>query len=263
MNILCFSDLHIRNINSKEIELCQHAAKYHKPDVIVISGDVCDNKKINVYEELSKIYLNSVPIVFTLGNHEFAYSNISDTLKRFRDDYNSNKYNVHCLDIIGHKCVENFNFVGNVLWYDGSLRDIYNQRFLIDEDWLDSTIYRFNFREENKKCVEQINAIENHPEFNDNEDYDNGIKIEKTFLITHCVPHIDMNLWSLEGVSRYNMYSGMKDLFSKLSFKVDYSICGHTHRYCTKEIDGCYCVNIGNDYLLNSNGFRSFYFEDI
>lgn len=257
MNVLCFSDLHFYERDSKSIELCKKTANAHKPDVVVISGDVCDNKKINVYEELSKIVNNDVTIVFTLGNHEFAHSTIADTLKRFQDGYNPKKYNVHCLDIIGHKCVNNFNFFGNVLWYDGSLSNIYNQRYLISENWLDSTIYHFNFREENRKCIEQILDKKNHPEYNGN------IKITKNFLVTHCVPHIDLNLWSFDGASEYNMYSGVKDLFSKLPFKVDYAVCGHTHRYTTKEINGCCCVNIGNDYLMNENGFRSFCFENI
>lgn len=255
MKILCFSDLHITERNSKQIEICRKTYLNFLPDVVVISGDILDNKKINAYEQLSNITFNDVPIVFTLGNHEFAHSTIQQTLKRFQNDYRGFNGNVYCLDILGHKCVNEINFVGNVLWYDGSLKDVFYQRMIVEDDWLDSTIKYFNFREENRKCIQQLNDINNHPQFNGN------TKIEKTVLVTHCVPHIDMNLWSSEGFSRYNMYSGVKDLFSKLSFKVDYSICGHTHRYCTKQINGCYCVNIGNDYLNSRNGFRSFYFE--
>ena len=254
MEVLCFSDLHICGKNSYQIEQAKKLYKEYCPDVVAISGDIFDDVSINPYEELSKIS-NDIPIVCCLGNHEFAYLSVEKTHSMYEEKYCPEKFNVHYLDIIGHKCIENVNFVGNVLWYDGSLKNIWNQGDEIIDGWLDSTIKNFDWKSENKKCVEQINDEKNNPCECD------GWKIEKTFLVTHCVPHIDLNLFSLEGLSEYNMYSGMKNLFSQLNKKIDYAICGHTHRRVCKTIEGTDCVNIGNDYPFRKNAFECFLME--
>lgn len=254
MNVLCFSDLHISGKLSYQIEQAKKCCKEYRPDVITISGDIFEDFNINPYKELSKIS-DDIPIICCLGNHEFAYGTVEKTHEFYRKNYNPEKYNVHYLDIIGHKCVENINFVGNVLWYDGSLKDVWNQGDKIIDGWLDYTIKNFDWKEENKKCVQQINCQENNPLYNDE------WKIEKTFLVTHCVPHIDLNLFSLEGFSEYNMYSGMKNLFSQLDKKIDYAVCGHTHRRVCKTIDGTDCVNVGNDYYFRKNSFECMFME--
>lgn len=245
MKVACFSDLHLNYKSHPWLLKTKDIVRKEQPDVVVISGDIFDDFMINPYKELSKI--DDIPIICCLGNHEFAYSSIQDTKKRYEDKYNPEKYNVHYLDIIGKKEIENVNFVGNVLWYDGSLRNYGEDTLEIDRSWLDSTIKFFNFKEENKECVKQIN--------------DNLSSDKTNFLVTHCVPHRDLNLFSFDDVSVYNTYSGMDNLFNKLLYKVDYAICGHTHRHVSKEIDGCFCVNIGNDYLMRNNGFQYFIME--
>ena len=254
MNILSFADLHIHEKYSYQMDKAIKCVKCYNPDVITISGDIFDNKYLNPYKELARLS-NDIPVVCCLGNHEFAYRSVQDTLDFYREKYNPEKYNVHYLDVIGNFCVENFNFVGNVLWYDGSLKNIYNQPEKIIDGWLDSTIKNFDWKSENKKCVDQINDKKNNPE------EFNGWKIEKTVLVTHCVPHIDLNLFSFEGMSEYNMYSGMKNLFEQLEKKIDIAFCGHTHRRVCKTINDVDCVNIGNDYYFKKNGFECFFME--
>ena len=253
MNVICFSDLHITSTNSQQIFKCRQLVNKYQGDVVVISGDIFDNKEINPYKQLSKIYGKSsknIPIICCLGNHQFAHSTIEQTLSFYEEKYKPDKYDVHYLDVIGKKTIGQINFVGNVLWYDGSLRDIGKNTLKIDESWLDCTIKNFNFIESNSECVEQINL---------------NLDIQKdNFLVTHCVPHRDLNLFSLERWSIYNTYSGMNNVFEKLYAKIKYAVCGHTHRYVAKQIDECYCVNIGNDYLnYNKNGFKFFCFEQI
>lgn len=254
MKILSFADLHIVEKYSYQMDCAKKCVKNYNPDVITISGDIFDNKDLNPYKELSRLS-KDIPVICCLGNHEFAYRSIPETLDFYREKYAPEKYNVYYLDVVGHKCVENVNFVGNVLWYDGSLKNVYNQKDVISHNWLDSSIKNFDWKLENQKCVEQINDEKNNPLEND------GWKIEKTVLITHCVPHIDLNLFSFEGMSEYNMYSGMKNLFSQLNKKIDYAICGHTHRRTCKTIDGIDCINIGNDYAFRKNSFECFYLE--
>jgi predicted phosphodiesterase len=254
MEVLCFSDLHICGKYSDQIEKAKKLYKEYRPDVIAISGDIFDDTQINPYKELSRIS-DDTPIICCLGNHEFAYRSVEQTIEFYEKNYNPEKYNVHYLDVIGHKSIENVNFVGNVLWYDGSLKNVWNQSDVIIDGWLDSTIREFDWKKENKNCVNQINDEKNNPA------EENGWKIEKTFLVTHCVPHIDLNLFSFEGISEYNMYSGMKNLFEKLNRKIDFAVCGHTHRRACKTINGTDCVNVGNDYYFRKNGFECFFME--
>ena len=254
MKILSFADLHITDIYHSSLDMVKKCVNEYNPDVVTISGDIFDEKNLNPYKCLAK-KIGDIPVICCLGNHEFAYRSVEETLNFYREKYNPEKYNVHYLDIVGHFCLENFNFVGNVLWYDGSLKNVWNQSDEIIDGWLDSTIENFNWKIENRKCVEQINLKENNPE------EFNGYNIEKTILVTHCVPHIDLNLFSFEGMSEYNMYSGMKNLFEQLEKKIDIAFCGHTHRRTCKTIDGVDCVNIGNDYYFRKNGFECFFME--
>lgn len=257
MRFLCLSDLHIVDENSSQLnQVKELLEKFNDIDVILITGDIFDTRDLNPYEELSKL---NKPIVFCLGNHEFAYSSVHATHNFFFHNYNPNKWNVHCLDILGHYTIGNVNIIGNVLWYDGSLKSFPDQSDKIDSSWLDSTIFQFNYKEENKKCIEQISRSENNPSKNE----ETGEKIDYTILLTHCVPHVNMNVFTIEKpLSIYNMYSGVDNLFVKIPIKIDYAICGHTHRYAKEDIQGIHCINIGNDYFRYENYLR-YYIIDL
>lgn len=240
MKILCLSDLHI--CGSIDLKY-----KYHwiekllddSIDIIVISGDIFEfhyQYMINPYQKLSKI--TDKPIICVLGNHEFVDNTIQDTLKYYQDLYEPNKYNVHYLDVCGHYDINNFRFVGNVLWYDAEMRQ-YDDQSVYDWGgnkgtgngyWLDRCIIDFDYKKENKSCVKQIKK---------------NISSEKeNILVTHCVPIEKMNGHIL---NKLNIFSGMKDLLKDIN--VQYSISGHTHkRIIGLQVYNTFCINIGNDY---------------
>lgn len=239
MKIFATSDLHIRCGCSKQMKHLETVVEKEKPNVIVISGDIYDYRGINPFEEFT--FFN-IPVVFCLGNHEFAERSVENTLAYYKL---CNRFeNVKCLDIEGHVDVNGVRFVGNVLWYDGSLSnrpDVKSKLKNIDRTWLDCTIDDFNPVAENKKCINQIK--------NNLKDY-NG----KSVLVTHCVPYWKLNEWSFttpDGL--YNIYSGVKDLFKNYNIHVDVAICGHTHRKVRLDYDGIRCYNIGNDYFRYSD----------
>lgn len=250
MRILNFADLHITSKNCESYKRFKEVIDKLNYDVIVIAGDVTDNRSINPFEMLSK--LTSKPIIFCLGNHEFAYRSVEETLQEYykMKNYSKNYANVYCLDVCGHVDIENVRFVGNVLWYDGSMKDIYSQsEDFILPSWLDSKIQYFNFKNENAKCIKQIK--------------NNYSKGKVNYLITHCVPDITLNRHS-EKPGYYNMYSGVKHLlndFEQEGIHFEFAVCGHTHRYATNEINGTHCVNIGNDYEFTSGELKYFIFE--
>lgn len=238
MKIFATSDLHIVDKDSDVLKELKKHVYHNNPDVVVISGDIYDNRLIEPFGELSTI---GIPVVFCLGNHEFAYRTVRNTLNLY--SFNSTT-NVYCLDVCGHVDINGVRFVGNVLWYDGSLSERLDKNEKIDnivENWLDCTIENFNALEENKKCINQIK-----------ENLDNYTG--KSVLVTHTVPYWKLNQFCYEQPNGiYNIYSGVYDLFEKYDISVDVCVCGHTHRKSRvfyqengKEIK---CYNIGNEYF--------------
>lgn len=252
--ILCLADLHIRYNGSFEMAALKEIIKKEKPIYVLIAGDVFENDiAFDPYKELAKL---GVPVICCFGNHEFAYKSLKEVHKFYESKYNPDKYDVHYLDVVGHREIdfngEKVNVVGNVLWYDGSLKDIPKQKDEIIPTWLDSTIKDFNFKEANQICISQIKS--------------NYIKNEKNILLTHCVPSRLLNLFSLESPNEYNMYSGCELLESfrkEGSCWFDWVICGHTHRYTTLDWHEQRCVNIGNDYFHRTGELKYFIIDDI
>lgn len=243
MKIFATSDLHIGRENSDQLKMFKSKIEKEEPDVAVISGDVYDYRGINPFQEFHNI---GIPVIFCLGNHEFAERGVGNTLAYY--NLCNNYDDVKCLDIEGYVDIQDVRFVGNVLWYDGSLSerwDVTTRLEHIADTWLDCTIQNFKPLEQNRKCIEQIK--------NGLKDY-NG----KSVLVTHCVPYWKLNRWSFttpDGL--YNIYSGVRDLFHNDDITVDVAICGHTHRKekleYTKDNKNIRCYNIGNDYFRYSD----------
>ena len=254
MKALILSDLHLTpTILTEKFQLAKYKRilkmNYITPDkydIVIISGDIVESSimrynNVNPLDSLYSIFEKKV--IFCLGNHEFAFKKHADVLNwwgQFKHE------NVHCLDIDGCVRIGNYNFIGNVLWYDWSLNNCRQlmQGEIID-GWLDATIEDFDPLVENTKCVKQI--------------LDNSItdKSIKHILVTHMVPHIDLNTFSNEQpFSPYNAYSGMKRFLLDIQdagIYLTHAICGHTHRRECKEIWGINCINIGNDYYNRTN----------
>lgn len=245
--ILFFSDIHTNQKDSSELYAMKKAIDIAKPDIVVIGGDIFESSvKFNPYEELSKL---GKPVVFCLGNHEFAYRSVEDTLKFYRDSYDPSKWDVHCLDIVEKWEKDDINIIGNVLWYDGSFKDVsWQPDNIIVDGWLDKTIKKFNFREE---CIKNQEMI-----------FKNFNSDKKNILLTHTCPDEHLNTFKKEGPSPYNFYSGM-NLLEKLEDKkmmLHLALCGHTHRYESMMVHGVLCVNLGNDYFFKTKDMKNMMF---
>lgn len=245
--ILFTSDLHL-TVGYQEQQFKQLSARISEenPDVLAVSGDVADYR-VNVFGWLGRLGL---PVVFCLGNHEFVYRTVDETLERFRRLKEETSCfcanDVHCLDTEGHFDALGCRFYGNVLWYDGTLyngQNASNVLNTIDGRWLDSRIVDFRPVEENRKCIEQIKHEQR------------GSRGKKRILLTHCVPARKLNLFDKETpLSVFNCYSGMENLFDWHKVYPDISLCGHTHRRVVCEFKcrngrEIRCWNSGNDYF--------------
>lgn len=218
-------------------------------ELILIAGDVIESSilkyDINPLEALYSLFER--PVIFCLGNHEFAFQYHSDVIKywsKFKHPH------VHCLDIEGNVNFGGKNFVGNVLWYDFTLNKcrLVMQGEILD-GWLDATIKNFDPMKECQKCKDQI--------------LKNLSKEQNNILITHMVPHIELNAFSQEDPhSPWNAYSGcdrfLLDCQDSGCANIEYAICGHTHRRECKEIWNVNCINVGNDYYHRTGTINYF-----
>lgn len=255
MKILSFADLHSNNYyKDNQTEYIKDIINKVKPDLILIAGDVVEKfiiKNNNVFKYIRNVLFNmtDVPVVFCLGNHEFIDQSIQETHNNVKK-YVKNNYNCFCLDIDGRFTINDINIVGNVLWYDNSLKSVPAQKddFIID-GWIDKYIIDFIPSVECTKCKQEIisNIDEN----------------KKNILLTHCVPYYKLNWFTVDApLSEYNMYSGCYDFLNELKNKnVLWSICGHTHHFMNGTYHGISCVNIGNDYFFRNNNIKYFEFE--
>lgn len=248
MRLLLLSDTHL--VHKQRLRWVEKIVHDSFIDIVVIAGDVMEMSfmpNINPYKMLARI-IPGVKIIFCLGNHEFFGRTVSETLHSFSDKYNPDKYDVHCLDVIGHLDVDGLRFLGNVLWYDGSCGFNPNPYDWVGGSWMDGSIKDFDFMKENHRCIEQIK--------------DNLNPSMTQVLVTHCVPHKKLNLH--DETSPYNVYSGVDDLFSRLTLSgnaldtmhIDYSISGHTHRRTVGgEIHGTACINVGESNGMTKDHF--------
>ena len=252
MKILFTSELHV-SIQTFRLEMLELRGMLERvnPDVLAISGDVSDMPDDrNICADLA---LLDVPVVFCLGNHEFAYHSVTGTIEKWKNDMESVRMNgignVCCLDVDGHFDMDGIRFYGNVLWYDGSLSNrLDTAKYMrhVWKNWLDSTIIDFNPMEEHLKCIRQLKESQNGW-------HGNGL-----VLLTHCVPHRRLNAFDvLTPMSIANCYSGVDDLFGKHGILPDFALCGHTHKRChyehhVNEVKMIDCINSGNDYFFNT-----------
>lgn len=258
MKILALSDLHIHFVfNPKAYDYYKNVVckKFEKEnvDAIIITGDIFESVAINKwgfdpYATLRDLFsFANAPIIFCLGNHEFAYNRPNSVVKFFEANYNK-KYNVHCLDVLGKYQIKEYNFIGNVLFYDNSLKNAFSIDDFIVRNWLDSKIIDFVPSVECAKRKEQIK--------------NNIQKDKKNILLTHCVPHEKLNWFSInEPNSIYNQYSGCRYFLEELE-NISWSFSGHTHRRMFCEINGVNCVNVGNDYFDEFDEIK-YYIADV
>lgn len=251
MKILCLADTHIFNRDS--FDFIQNEVKsllsIYNPDVILIAGDVFESDYKVSTSKFQYCFSDKIPVVFCLGNHEFCYRDINRTTSIYSE---VNKDNIYCLDICGKFTLQDVTFIGNMLGYDGSMKDIPEQKIEdfsngLGGKWLDVTIH--GWRELWKKqCQQYVSQIK--------QEYA-ACKSAKKILLTHTVPHKRLNLHNDNNPC--NAYSGIANFLETLLF--DYSVCGHTHKRSIGQIiNNCCCVNVGND-ILHTNQMEHFFFE--
>lgn len=238
MRAFVTSDLHIYNkssLNQAEKWVKDIVNNLHSSiDAIVLLGDIFERSyDVNPYKQLHYAFNYGVPIICCLGNHEFYSNPIDDTLKKYRDLYNPKKWDIHYLDIVGHHDIGSRRFVGNVLWYDGSMKSTADQMMgdFANGGWPDCSIPDFNWSRRCADCVSQIMDNRNCNMLN--------------ILCTHCVPHVDLNGHIKDKpMHSFNAYSGIADFLTRVHF--DFAFCGHTHyRVGPKNILGCVAENVG------------------
>ena len=247
MKLLCLSDLHLRPdavaeaIDRKHLlpfpaQIAATVAEF-SPDTVVVTGDTVSPAQVRLLSATLRTFIPAdLPVVATLGNHEFWGRTFEDTLANLKEQTLSDP-NIFYLDLIGATELGGVNFVGGTLFFDGSMRIRDSQRIDQWDGWQDWRIVDIETRymEINAYYVDMIRS-----------------KMKPgmpTALCTHHVPHVRLNG---HAPSHYSFYTGMKDLVSELPFDPlfnNYLICGHTHsRVIGEVVPGFMGVNVGSDY---------------
>ena len=247
MKLLCLSDLHLRPdavveaIDRKHLmpfpaQIAAAVAEV-SPDAVVVTGDTVSPAQVCLLSATLRTFIPAdLPVVVTLGNHEFWGRAFEDTLAKLKEQTLAEP-NIFYLDLIGAVELGGVNFVGGTLFFDGSMRIRENQRIDQWAGWQDWRIVDIETRymEINAYYVDMIRSK-----------MKSGMP---TALCTHHVPHVLLNG---HAPSHYSFYTGMKDLVHELPFDPLFSnclICGHTHRRVIGEVvPGFMGVNVGSDY---------------
>ena len=247
MKLLCLSDLHLRQeavvdaIDRQRLSpfLSQIVATVVEasPDAVVLTGDtVCPQQVRLLSATLRTLIPTGLPVIATLGNHEFWGRTFEVTLEKLKEQTLADP-NIFYLDLIGAVELGGVNFVGGTLFFDGSMRVRDNQRIDQWDGWQDWRIVDIETRymEMNTYYVDMIRSK-----------MKTGMP---TALCTHHVPHVRLNGHE---PGHYSFYTGMKDLVHELPFDPmfsNYLICGHTHRRVIGEVvPGFMGVNVGSEY---------------
>lgn len=247
MKLLCLSDLHLKQqavidaVDHGRLEPFSQKVRdcmaENSPDAVAITGDTVSPLQIRLLSALlQKLVGTDIPVIVTLGNHEFWGHTFEDALAKLREQ-TVDAPNVHYLDLIGGVELGGIDFVGGTLFFDGSMRVRPDQEITPWDGWNDHYItdIESRYREFNQYYTDMIRARMKP-----------GMP---TALCTHHVPHASLNG---HAPSRYNFYCGMKDFVHELPFDHrfdNYLICGHTHhRVVGEAVPGFICVNVGSDY---------------
>ena len=247
MKLLCLSDLHLRTEAVVDAIDRQHLSPFLEqiattvieasPDAVVVTGDTVCPQQVRLLSATLRTFIPSeLPVIATLGNHEFWGRTFEVTLEKLKEQTLVDQ-NIFYLDLIGAVELGGVNFIGGTLFFDGSMRIRDNQRVEQWDGWQDWRIVDIETRytEINTYYVDMIRA-----------NMKSGMP---TALCTHHVPHARLNGHE---PSNYSFYTGMKDLVHELTFDPHFSnylICGHTHRRVIGEVvPGFMGVNVGSDY---------------
>ena len=114
MKLQVFSDLHADVAPSKKITIADDV------DAVVVAGDTCEGV-LRTFEHLRKIVPLHIPIVMTMGNHEFYRHFVPDELALARSL--GLTFNIHALEndtitLSGVSTSGSIRFLGATLWTD-------------------------------------------------------------------------------------------------------------------------------------------------
>ena len=123
MKLQIFSDLHFDVAPVKKIAIADDV------DVVIVAGDTCE-RVLRAFGHLRRLVPLRIPIVMTMGNHEFYRGFIPDELTLARS--HGPAFNIHVLEndtvtLADAASIGRVRFVGATLWTDYQIFGEVNQ----------------------------------------------------------------------------------------------------------------------------------------
>lgn len=153
MKLVWVSDLHLnflteaypgeptmRTLSETKVKAFCDAVLAHKPEAVVITGDITEAKFIDIHLAWLSQYLDPLPIYFVLGNHDFYHGSIErvrEFCKQFDgsqpDKPTNNLRWLNVCDVV--QLTEKTALVGHDGWYDGQYANWFAPGVVIMNDY--------------------------------------------------------------------------------------------------------------------------------
>lgn len=175
MRIQIASDLHFECVeNKKSFQPSKNA------DLLIIAGDIGNQRSLeDTNVEAMKKYSEELPVILTLGNHDYMGSTIQDTIE-FWDSQN-----IPNLHFLHNNTIElnGIHFIGSTLWSDVKINPI--NAFYISKGMID---YKYILKDDRSSLID-VDYLQNvHEECLHYVKQELNKNYKRKVLITHHLP---------------------------------------------------------------------------
>jgi Icc protein len=131
-----------RTLSKSQVEAFCTKIRAHKPDSVVITGDISTAEHIEQHLDHLGQCLDGIPVRFVLGNHDYYNGSITEVRKRIWKGFQSTQ-GVGWLNALGVvELTPDTALVGHDGWYDGVYSDWFKSKLMMNEYFL-TTEFRF------------------------------------------------------------------------------------------------------------------------
>lgn len=219
------SDLHLELRSEEEVSEIIDNIKNLNCDVIILAGDIGNPYHASYEQFLTACSKKVKYVILITGNHEYYNNNIDETDDHIRELIKqwTNVFFLQRETMAIGDCL----FLGCTLWSKADKRFFYKINDFTQINGLNIDKYVDLFDTNEQWLVDEITSTNNR------------LKYNNIIVITHHLPSYQL----INEIYRTNFLNSYfaSDLNYLLS-RVNYWMCGHTHKSFKGIVKNCYCV---------------------